>query len=67
MLFKVALLQSVNSWAGELGASVHCKNDRSEGDNTHEGSGTGTMGAHGEAMTSWILLKPGATNFAKIS
>ena len=48
---RVAMLQSANIWVGDSGASVHCINDRCRGSNTCKGSGTGTMGAHGKAMT----------------
>ena len=47
---RLALLQSSNIWVGNLGAFIHCKNNRCGGSNTHEGSGAGTMGAHGEYL-----------------
>ena len=53
---KVALLQSANIWVGNLEVSFHCTNDRSSGGNTHEGSGTDTIGAHGEAMTASRIM-----------
>ena len=52
----VALLQSANIWVGDSGASVHCTNDRCRGSNIHEDSGTGTVGAHGGAMTASSIM-----------
>ena len=49
-------MQSTNIWVGNLRASVHCIYDRCEGRNIHEGSDTGTMGAHGEAMTASRIM-----------
>ena len=40
---------------GDLGAS-HCTNNRCRGSNIHEGSGTGTIGAHGGAMTASSIM-----------
>ena len=48
---QVALLQSANIWVGDLGASVHCTNNRQGGSNIYKGSGAGNVGVDGEAMT----------------
>ena len=53
---RVVLLQSANIWVGDLGASVHCTNNRCGGINIHEGSGTGTIDAHGKAMTASSIM-----------
>ena len=52
VLAKVAMLQSINIWVGDSGASVHCTNDRTKDINIHEGGGIGTMDMHGETMTA---------------
>ena len=49
---RVALSQSANIWVGDLGASVHCTNNRSRGSNIDEVSAAGTMCAHDEAITA---------------
>ena len=56
VLARGTLLQSANIWVGDSGASIHCMNDRCRGSNIHEGSGTGTIGAHGKAMTASIIM-----------
>ena len=53
---KVALLQSANIWVGDLVAYVDCMNNRCGGSNICEGSGTGTIGTHGEAMTTSSIM-----------
>ena len=53
---RVALLQRVNIWVGNSRASVHFMNDRHGGSNLCEGSGTGTIGAHGKAMTASNIM-----------
>ena len=53
---RVALLYSINILIGDSGASVHCMNDRGEGNKLHDGSGTGTMGAHGKVMTASSIM-----------
>ena len=58
---RVALLQSTNIWVGDSEASVHCVNDRCRGSNIHEDSGTGTLGAHGEATTASSIMDTAAT------
>ena len=40
----------------DLGAFVHCMNDRHGVSNIHEGSGTGTIGAHGVAMIASSIM-----------
>ena len=35
---------------------MHCTNDRCGASNLHEGSGAGTIGAHGEAMTASSIM-----------
>ena len=45
-------MQSPNIWVSDLEVSVHCMNNECKGSNIHEGSDTGTIGAHGEAMTA---------------
>ena len=52
VLAKVALVQSINIWVGDSGASVHCTNYRTRGINVHEGNSIGAVGAHGEIMTA---------------
>ena len=60
VLARVALLQSAFIWVGDSGASLHCTNDRHGGSNICEGSGTGSIGALGMAMTaSSIIYIPG--------
>ena len=56
VLARVAILQYANIWVGDFESSVPCTNDRSRGNNIHEGSGTGTVGAHGEAMTASSIM-----------
>ena len=46
---------------GELGASVHCTNDWCRGSNICKGSGTGTIGAHCEAMTASSMMDVAGT------
>ena len=53
---RVALLQSTNIWVGDSGASVHCMNKRDGGSNIHKGSGPGTLGTHGKAMTASSIM-----------
>ena len=53
---KVVLLQSANIWVGDLGSSVHCMNDRCGVCTIHEGSDTGTVGAHSKAMTVHSIM-----------
>ena len=56
VLARVTLLQSTNIWVGDFGASIHCTNDRSGGSSIREGSGIGTMGAHGKAMVASSIM-----------
>ena len=58
---RVALLQSTNIWLAKLGASVHCINGRCRDCNIHEGSGTGTVDAHGEAMIASSIMESAGT------
>ena len=53
---RVALLQYANIWVGDLGASLHCTNDSHGASKKHEGSSTGTIGAHGMAMTASSIM-----------
>ena len=53
---RVALLQSANIWVGDLGASLDCMNNRCGGSNICKGSGIGTIGTHGEAMTTSSIM-----------
>ena len=53
---RVALLHSTNVWVGDLRVPVHSTNDRCRASNIQEGSGTGTMGTHGQAMTASSIL-----------
>ena len=53
---KVELLQSANVWVGDLGASVHCTNDRHGHSNTHKGNGGGTIGAYGKDMSASSIM-----------
>ena len=64
---RVALLQSTNIWVGDLGVSVHCLNDRVRGSNIHQGSGTGTIGEHGDAMTARSIMDTAGTWCNKFS
>ena len=53
---RLALLQSTNNWVGDLGTSVNCTNDRCKDSNIHEGSGAGTIGTNGKAMTACSIM-----------
>ena len=67
---KVALLQSANILVHDLGASVHCMNDRNGDSNIHEGSGAGSVGALHKTMTASRIMDTAgtcATNLAKNS
>ena len=56
VLARVALLQSTNIWGGHLVASLPCTHNRCRGSNILKGSGAGTTGAHGEAMTASNIM-----------
>ena len=53
---RVVLLQSANIWVGDLGASVHCTNNRHGDNNIHKGSGAGSVGDHRKAMTASSIM-----------
>ena len=58
---KMALLQSINIWLGDLEASIYCMNDKTGGINIYEGGGVGTMGMDGEAITASGMINNAGT------
>ena len=53
---RVALMQSINICVDDSGAFVHCTNNRCGGSNVCKGSGTGTVGEHGKAITASSIM-----------